>query len=440
MTRSSGKQNRLAVAATAAIALVAWLILWPDEPRVAGLPASEYVKSILSSNVFDGTLVTNHLMSMGTDVAVTAIARLVEREDSRWKHQYRTIHPKLPLWFRNRVAAPKTDPQLILRSAMALGYFGAAAEPAVPVLADSYERGDSFIKSVLAATFSRLGPTARHAIPALLQDAVGSVRRSSGSQVNIAAIRALASVDPRGAASARELVPLLMNSNSWVALATVQTLGIMAKHSPWLVPKLAEPLDHPSWMVNQAAANQLKELKALKHAHIAPFLQRLSSSDSAERARGAAVLRQAEEFAREVTPALVRTVSDPESSVREAALRSLYAFARSTNVAAVHRALAAEAVLKHGPDELSWPMIGLLPQLVPQLDHAIPLLVAALGNPGERIRGNAAQTLGTLGPAARDAIPFLEKLLTDEWQNVREAATNALVAITASPSGETARP
>jgi HEAT repeat protein len=85
-------------------------------------------------------------------------------------------------------------------------------------------------------------------------------------------------------------------------------------------------------------------------------------------------------------------------------------------------------------------MIGLLPQLVPQLDHAIPLLVAALGNPGERIRGNAAQTLGTLGPAARDAIPFLEKLLTDEWQNVREAATNALVAITASPSGETARP
>ena len=44
-------------------------------------------------------------------------------------------------------------------------------------------------------------------------------------------------------------------------------------------------------------------------------------------------------------------------------------------------------------------------------------------------RGDAAQTLGRIGPAAREAVPALEKLLGDKERYVRAAAAEALKRI-----------
>jgi HEAT repeat protein len=77
-------------------------------------------------------------------------------------------------------------------------------------------------------------------------------------------------------------------------------------------------------------------------------------------------------------------------------------------------------------------MLNWLPQLLPEAGGRVPLLIAALSNPSERPRGKAAQALGQIGVLARDAVPTLLQLRTDEWRNVREAATNALKAIDTS--------
>ena len=73
--------------------------------------------------------------------------------------------------------------------------------------------------------------------------------------------------------------------------------------------------------------------------------------------------------------------------------------------------------------------MDLLPKIVPEAAGTVPLLISGLSNANERTRGKAAITLGLLGPAAREAVPTLKLLLADEWFNVREAATNALIAI-----------
>jgi HEAT repeat protein len=44
----------------------------------------------------------------------------------------------------------------------------------------------------------------------------------------------------------------------------------------------------------------------------------------------------------------------------------------------------------------------------------------------------AARALGTIGPAAGEAVPALEKLLTDDHQEVRQAAADALKKIKAA--------
>src|SRR6185436_16579454 len=108
-------------------------------------------------------------------------------------------------------------------------------------------------------------------------------------------------------------------------------------------------------------------------------------------------------------------------------------FAWDPVVVRTFRLAAAEAVLRHGDANQSWLMMDVLPRIDATSPETLQLLVAALQNSAERTRGKAAQTLGRLGPVAGAAAPELQKLLDDEWRNVREAATNALRVIESRP-------
>jgi HEAT repeat protein len=49
------------------------------------------------------------------------------------------------------------------------------------------------------------------------------------------------------------------------------------------------------------------------------------------------------------------------------------------------------------------------------------------------VRKSAAEALGRIGPAAKDAVPALNELLKDEFKEVRAAAQAALKKIQAAP-------
>jgi HEAT repeat protein len=58
--------------------------------------------------------------------------------------------------------------------------------------------------------------------------------------------------------------------------------------------------------------------------------------------------------------------------------------------------------------------------------RSIPHLVEALSNEEPSVRLFACETLGRMGPEARDIIPELRKVLEDDYDFIRRAARNAI--------------
>jgi HEAT repeat protein len=57
---------------------------------------------------------------------------------------------------------------------------------------------------------------------------------------------------------------------------------------------------------------------------------------------------------------------------------------------------------------------------------AVPALVGALKDENEIVRWKAAETLGEIGPNAREAVPALVAALQDANPNIRQEAARAL--------------
>ncbi|HKX60444.1 MAG TPA: HEAT repeat domain-containing protein, partial [Verrucomicrobiae bacterium] len=77
-------------------------------------------------------------------------------------------------------------------------------------------------------------------------------------------------------------------------------------------------------------------------------------------------------------------------------------------------------------------VVGLLRS---EANQTVPIVRDYLDDENGVLRGLAATALGVLGPNAGDALPDLRKCLTDDWGSVREAATNAVLAIESRPRG-----
>jgi hypothetical protein len=126
---------------------------------------------------------------------------------------------------------------------------------------------------------------------------------------------------------------------------------------------------------------------------VAAWIRKLEDSDEAIRLRAAKELGRMGAVAVSAIPSLENAAHDPDQDVRTVAGNSL---------AAIRAALTAQ------PTE------------------QVRRLIAELGAASEMNRLIAAHELGKIGPAAREAIPALEKLLQDSDADVRKVAGNAI--------------
>ena len=76
-----------------------------------------------------------------------------------------------------------------------------------------------------------------------------------------------------------------------------------------------------------------------------------------------------------------------------------------------------------------WADLQLLGCVRSEAKQVAPAVASFLHDENERIRAKAAETLGRLGPVVQEYAKEIRPLLLDDWRMVREAATNALIAI-----------
>jgi HEAT repeat protein len=198
-----------------------------------------------------------------------------------------------------------------------------------------------------------------------------------------------------------ELIRALSSPSPATRLAAVEAIEPLFARGAPAVPNLRRALYDRDRFIRWAAARTLGRI-GVDHAAVAvPDLARLICDvDIDVRIVAMGVLERFGKASSPAVPALIRAASGGEGTVRVAAIHAL-------------EAIGADA------------------------EPAIPTLIHALGdNDDARVLRAAAEALARFGSAARAAVPALERLLNDPNIDVRQAASDAILAVSPPPSGK----
>ena len=358
-----------------------------------------------------------------------------------------------------RLADPR--PEVRREAALALAAMGEAAAPAVPTLVAALDDK----QMATPATFA-LGSIGQ--IPA---DAEGKIRanvQSADGVLSTTSLWALARVHPDDKPlrqkATEAIVGRLKDQDPYVGAAAAYALASLPPAPEITLPILQKALEGAD------DATMLRALDALASLG-APAVPRLIDALKHERMREqvAFILGRIGPDAAAAAEALGKLAGDPNPHVAEAAAMALAnigpgAQAATPSLADVvrnaqspNRHAAAYALGKIGPNAAAaepalleamaspdqslsvlgaWALIQVRPKSPEVAAKAVPVLTAGLSSPLPKTRQGAAESLGTLGPLAKDAAPALEKAAEDADEAVRQAATKALASI----GGATAQP
>jgi len=304
MWKAGTKLRRFAViAATVSLLMSGWFY-WDREPRYQGVPASSHILHLIGPVSLPGKSPYDGIREMGSEIAVPALIRVIEVQDSTLDRWYEVFYSKIPANLRKSLPAPRDRDRVVATALTALAQFGAEASPSVPTLINIYDRN----KSRVISTLSAIGQSASNAIPTLL-------------------------------------------------------FGL-----------------HPTNTLCFATASALWRI-------------------------------------------------DPDGDLIEGA------FAKDPTSGALQIAVRDFGLQKPGsPSPFTgaysdWGALEMLGCARSEAKQTAPFVAEFLHHEKERIRAKAAEALGRLGPVVQEYAERIRPLLRDDWQMVREAATNALVAI-----------
>lgn len=211
------------------------------------------------------------------------------------------------------------------------------------------------------------------------------------------------------------------------AAAALGQLGPKARAEA--VASLTQALADPEPPVRKAAATALGKVGAADGA-AGPLLKTLDDKDGEVRAAAARSLGDVQPNDPAVVPALhARAKSDGHLPARLAAIAALGRFGDR----------AADAVptlidtLKEPDSPLGSPHEHAAVALEAIGPGTLPAVTGALGRPEPRTRIGALKVVAGLGPAARPAVPAVEKCLADENPLVRLEAVQALWVVERKP-------
>jgi HEAT repeat protein len=363
--------------------------------------------------------------------AKAAIANLIsalgdESERVRWRAG----------WALGRIGAKTVsaltavleDEQQRTLAVAALGDIGPAARPAVPKLVEllSQDHLPKSLATEIIKTISHIGPGAGEAVPILLK-----IFDDEESELRPDAAWALAQIGVTEAVP-RFFREMTRSEPTDSDLASVLPMAVLilnpANDAIYNVARkrATSLLEHESSLVKQMAAGAL----ASSGKRAAPAVPQLTAGleDPDPEVRGAflATLAAIGPDAEESLPGVIKALADPVYPVRYSAS---YTVGRIGTAAKVTAPLLEQNLQDQDP-LLRFASAWALVQVEPQRPDLAPLCLESfrwgLKYPNPRIRMEAAQALGKLGPNAASAMPDLEAAAKEADPIFRAAAEEAL--------------
>lgn len=304
---------------------------------------------------------------------------------------------------------------------LGLFYWQSTGARAVPALTESLQHEDAKVRIAAALALAEIGPTARAAVPALLDQALHDPVLYAGTtaagalktidlvaarQVMTAYLPALRSADVRTRRTAcamleglgpvaKPAVPALTGAlndvDETVRMHAVGALGEIGIPATLVIPALSKALHDPSQTVRHRALSQFA-FSIPPTESVMPHLKELAEGKD----RGIATLAQS-------------ALNSPhrQAKDRTSVYVTMLQMSRGANDYALHK----------------------LAQLGPEAAGAVPAVIPILKDERPLHRYLAAETLGAIGPGAKDAVPALIAALHDIDPVVQGSAAEALEAI-----------
>ena len=248
------------------------------------------------------------------------------------------------------------------------------------------------VRQMAAVALGALGDGTAEALESIR----AAILKDDSDIVRGAAIRCLQPLGPRAKPAVPELVRALADTNSGNRSDAALALGWIRSDAEEALPALAGVLrdaQQPT-ILRINAAISLGRIGSAEAAQCLPDIVALV--DSPDKHVRVGFIMAVSEFgpsAKSVAHQLTCYLSDPDPMVRTMAAGTFYDIGS------------------------------------PELNDAIPILVAMLSDPDDGVRGNAALSLGAAVPAAIDALPALRNLLSDPFPEVRARAEGAIQSI-----------
>lgn len=209
--------------------------------------------------------------------------------------------------------------------------------------------------------------------------------------------------------------------DDWSSEKVAEELVAMGAHA---APVLAEALGHSDALVRHFAAIVLGQLGPDAEAALPQLLAACGSDDPLLRWYAIAAIGDCGVADRRAIDELRTHVNDKDYEVRYHAIAALDKLGARDGAVG----LLATVVSKASGNEKNAAILA-LGYLGKKSEEAVSALIAALKDDSPYIVGNAAMSLGMIGPGARDALPALRAVDQEHRCFPHDAARNAIERI-----------
>ncbi|HUS40739.1 MAG: HEAT repeat domain-containing protein [Pirellulales bacterium] len=402
-------------------------------------------------------LATHNLAEVGPDIVPAMITAM---DDERTVYWAILVLEELGPDAKDAVpslakALVHEDEEVRHEAAQALRAIGPGAQDAIPQLIAALD--DQFVQMPAALALGSIGPPAKDALEKLRD-----VTKEDDDVMEVCAIWAIASIEDDDAKlkseTAPALVEFLVNDDQAVRRSAALALLQLEPGPEVMAPLISKVFETAS---DEARSDMIEAVATLGAAGVPRLIQALKFP--AIRSQVVQVLGKIGPAATDAVPALLEHLDDEDAGLRadilvalghigpgakqatEAALAALEDEDEEVVVSAIY------ALGKIGPDAVdcaggikglldggnpryatvcAWALVKVVPDNEEYQKVAIPLLIKALEHDEDSVRSEAASTLGSIGPAAKNAREKLQELAADDPNpDVRELAAEALKAL-----------